>query len=288
MKNEITSLPKEKQEELRKIVEIIRRGEPKVEMIILFGSYARGDWVNDLYVEDKIVYEYESDFDIIILVKSEKLEKDFAIWNKIEEQIELDKSIKTPISLMVDTIEFINEQIAVRSYFYTDIRREGIVLYDSGKYELEESRSLSGERRREMIVRDHDIWFNEKTEESFTDFYSNLERGSYKKAAFELHQAVEALYTTVLLVFTGYKPKTHDLKKLRRRVSQIDSRLKNIFKNQVDEDKRLFNLLRRAYVDARYKPSYTITKGELTVLKEQAEELRQIVKKMCQEKIGSV
>jgi predicted nucleotidyltransferase len=34
-------------------------------MIILFGSYARGDWVED-YQEK---YEYVSDFDILIITK---------------------------------------------------------------------------------------------------------------------------------------------------------------------------------------------------------------------------
>ena len=38
-----------------------------------------------------------------------------------------------------------------------------------------------------------------------------LEKGLLKKAAFELHQTAEALYTAIELVFTNYKPKSHDL-----------------------------------------------------------------------------
>ena len=39
-------------------------GEGKIDKIILFGSYARGDWVKDMYVEDHITYSYESDLDL--------------------------------------------------------------------------------------------------------------------------------------------------------------------------------------------------------------------------------
>ena len=36
-------------------------------MLVLFGSYARGDWVVDRYVEDNITYTYESDFDLLVV-----------------------------------------------------------------------------------------------------------------------------------------------------------------------------------------------------------------------------
>jgi len=44
----------------------------------------------------------------------------------------------------------------------------------------------------------------------------------YNLAAFDLHQATEKLYGTILLVFTRYKPSTHDLEKLSQRVSSIE------------------------------------------------------------------
>ena len=38
-------------------------------MLILFGSYARGDWVNDRYVEGDVVYSYQSDFDLLVVTE---------------------------------------------------------------------------------------------------------------------------------------------------------------------------------------------------------------------------
>ena len=64
MKTSLSHLPLEKQEALTLIQEIIR-SHVQAEMIILFGSYATGKWVEDRYVEDGITYEYQSDFDIL-------------------------------------------------------------------------------------------------------------------------------------------------------------------------------------------------------------------------------
>ena len=66
MKRSLAHLPKLKQLELIEITSIIKVN-PGVEMIILFGSYARGDWVEDIYTEGHITYEYKSDFDILII-----------------------------------------------------------------------------------------------------------------------------------------------------------------------------------------------------------------------------
>ncbi len=67
----LTYLPKEKQEELQiiiaKIAEMIAP-----EMIVLFGSYARNEWVEDSYVEDGITYEYQSDYDLLVVVEDER------------------------------------------------------------------------------------------------------------------------------------------------------------------------------------------------------------------------
>jgi len=40
-------------------------------------------------------------------------------------------------------------------------------------------------------------------------------------------------------------------------------------------------------VDARYKPSYTITKEELNWLAERVQELQRLTEKLCGEKIAS-
>ena len=48
---------------------ILSVAEDKICKIILFGSYARGNWVRDTYIEALKCYSYESDLDILIILK---------------------------------------------------------------------------------------------------------------------------------------------------------------------------------------------------------------------------
>jgi len=64
MKTSLTHLPKNKRNELTRIIERIRERVDSIQMIILFGSYARGNWVDDTCTKGHITYEYISDFDV--------------------------------------------------------------------------------------------------------------------------------------------------------------------------------------------------------------------------------
>ncbi|MCF0075300.1 nucleotidyltransferase domain-containing protein [Dyadobacter sp. CY261] len=82
MKTSLTHLPQHKQEELKTLTEIIQAKVP-AEMIILFGSYARGDWVEDF--QEK--YEYVSDFDILIVTKDKNSAKQVKKSRELEEEL---------------------------------------------------------------------------------------------------------------------------------------------------------------------------------------------------------
>ncbi len=69
-------LPKLKQDELELIKNIILDKMQDVRMIVLFGSYARGNWVEDIHTEGHVTHVYESDFDILVTTKSKKTARD--------------------------------------------------------------------------------------------------------------------------------------------------------------------------------------------------------------------
>ena len=48
----------------------------------------------------------------------------------------------------------------------------------------------------------------------------------------------------------------------------------------------MFQLLKKAYIDARYKKEYTITAEELQYLSERVLLLRELTEKLCQEEIA--
>jgi HEPN domain-containing protein/predicted nucleotidyltransferase len=283
MKTSLVHLPEQKQQELQRVIEIIRE-EIDLEMLILFGSYARGDWVEDLDPET-LQYRYQSDFDLLIVTDTPRQADRIEQNNKLSRR--LAKTIhRTPISLIAEDIQFVNRRLRKSQYFYIDILREGIILYDSGKFQLAEPIEISPKERKKLAEEDYEYWID-NAREFLIDVNSAFDRGSYKKAAFYLHQATESFYGTILLVFTRYKPSTHDLEKLNQRVSSIEPRFLTIFPRSTEEEKERFKLLRKAYVDARYKPSYTITEEELNWLVERVRGLQALTEKLCKEKIAS-
>ncbi len=286
MKKSLSHLPKHKQDELKLITRIIRDKFPEAQMLILFGSYARNTWVEDSYVEDKVIYEYVSDFDILLITPTQKIAAQARKQTFVEQAIERKKQIKTPVSIIYHGIDYVNTSISQGHYFFVDIKREGIVLYDSKKYKLAEPRELTPADKKKIAKEDFKQWF-ESAKHFYSHFQYDLRRAWYKEAAFHLHQATERFYHTVIVVFTGNKPKMHNLETLGKRAANMDGQFPKVFPRDTAEQDRLFKLLKHAYVDARYKKSYKITKSELEYLAKRVKVLQRLIKKICTEKIES-
>ena len=294
MKTSLDQLPKPlppaKLRELAIIKELIlgrfakEEHDFKLEMIILFGSYARGKWVEDSYVQEGTTYEYKSDFDILVATKQAISDEHW--WKlRIDDLIDNHPSIKTEVNIIHHDIYFLNKKIKENYYFFIDIAQEGILLYDSGRHQLASPEPLSAAAQAQKAQGELDYWL-EKGHEFYDDFRGDLKKGRYNLAAFLLHQATECYYSAILLVFTDYKPRWHNLKKLGRQVSSIHPRFQEVFPMRSEREKELFRLLKRAYVDARYEKNYVITKEELTYLGERVQLLGQLTKEICQEEIA--
>ncbi|AJG33300.1 nucleotidyltransferase domain-containing protein [Rickettsia rickettsii str. 'Sheila Smith'] len=46
--------------------QVLAVAKDQIVLIILYGWYARGDWVKDMYTEDHTTYSYTSDFDLLV------------------------------------------------------------------------------------------------------------------------------------------------------------------------------------------------------------------------------
>jgi predicted nucleotidyltransferase/HEPN domain-containing protein len=285
MKTSIEHLPEEKQADVHEIVEAVKHRFP-AEMIILFGSFARGDWVDDRYTDNGTIYEYKSDYDILVVVNSEVLAIKKESKKRWQHKLRRDTGLNTPLNVIFHGIDYLNFEIEDGSYFFVDVLKEGIMLYDSGNFQLSAPKPLSPGQRKKKAQRYFDKWFK-----NATNFYSQYEHAfsseMFEVAAFELHQTAERFFACLILVYTDYKPKIHDLEKLNKQVCNLDNRFKAIFPRTNDEEERLFQLLKKAYIDSRYKLDYKITKEELEYLSQRVEKLRDLTKMACKEKIES-
>ena len=282
MKKSLAHLPLHKKQELKRLKSIILEKAPATQFIILFGSYARGDWVEDEYTENHITYTYQSDFDILAITDDKKVSKSDSVWMQAEnEYYGIRHTQRTPVDIISHHIHEVNIRLREGHYFFTDIKKEGILLYDSGKYKLERRRKIDPERRLEIAEDDFEHWF-ESANEFVLSFESNFARGSYKLAAFELHQATERFYKAAILTRSGYSPKGHNISKLGRTITGDYPQFKKIFPQKTEAEKYLFKQLKKAYIDARYKKDYKITPKELKYLAERVKMLRDLTEKTCQ------
>lgn len=292
MKKSLDHLPSLKRAELLRVVEVLkasfaeatatRRADRlkngRILKIILYGSYARGDWVDDP------VGRYFSDFDILIVVDHEDL-TDSEIWDAALWRTTPGVSrLRTPISFIVHSLDDVNHQLARGRSFFADILNEGILLYDTPGAAFVKPAELTPKVALAEAEAHFEEWFGSAAEFlAGAGFYK--ERGSNKLAAFNLHQATEHLYHCVLLVLTLYSPKSHNLIFLRRRCEPLDDRLRAAFPHETKFERRCFELLRAAYVKARYSKHYRISAEELVWLTERVSVLTEQVKAVCDDHI---
>jgi predicted nucleotidyltransferase/HEPN domain-containing protein len=283
MKTSISFLPKINQDQILQIVEIIKEVIP-AEKIILFGSYAKGKQVEHKYqAKDGTTFEYTSDYDILVVLKEipEKLfNLESAIINKTEKY-------NAPVNLEIHRIDYINKGLEIGEYFFVDIVKEGVLLYNTGSLEFATPRELTPQERKEKALRYFNTWFPQ-VGELIEGCKFHFHRNNLKISVFELHQATESLYYTVLLIFTDYKPKLHNLWKLRKKTKPYSEDLFLVFRAEMDEyDNHLFDLLKRGYIDARYREDYIISENELKDLINRITLMVPIVERICKEKISS-
>lgn len=285
MNKDLSHLPENKRNDLQRVVAIVREHCPAAGVIILFGSYARGDWkeLKDLAPDRKS--GHPSDYDILILTKDEK-GCSAGVVNTINRVCHSAGLSATTRAIHHD-IGYMNRRIETGRYFFTDIIAEGRVLYDDGTLELAVEKVLSPAEKLVIVQEDFNEWFG-NSQQFFENHKFNLSKNWLKLAAFHLHQAAEAAYKTALIVFTGYIPDEHYLAILSEQLYDIDPAFTNVFhaSNPFEDD--AFTALEYAYIGARYDKRYTIDEPTVRYLAERVEELMKLTEKHCREKIAAL
>ncbi|KJW03895.1 nucleotidyltransferase [Rickettsia argasii] len=211
-------------------------------MIILYCSFARGDWVRDL------PNGYHSDTYILIILKKGKykgytaLRLQDTIYTKLKKTGVIKPQIipyDSRISIILESIDEVNRQLEKGRYFYTDINKEGILLYDSKEFTLSEAKDFPWSEMKEIAKDYYEEWFRSGCG-FLIDCQYPFERGELNKSAFYLHQATESFYSSILLVFSNYKPKLYDIEELGSMAENYNSELLQVFPTVTSEQKECF------------------------------------------------
>ena len=228
-----------------------------------------------------------SDYDILIVTRRRLGLKEYDVYARITERFFANKQSEfyTRPQFINESISRLNKNLELGQYFYHEIKKQGIMLYDSQEFKLARCRKLNYAEIAK-IARDY---FNEKFQFA-SDFllgaryYAGLQK--YKMASFHLHQAAENYLRTIPLVYILYGYKDHALEILMDRCKTHTLQLVSVFPRNTEEERRLFNLLQDAYVQARYNKDFVVTKTDIDALIPRLELMRDITEKVCCDRIA--
>jgi uncharacterized protein len=85
-----------------------------------------------------------------------------------------------------------------------------------------------------------------------------------------------------------YSPKTHNLNRLRALTEQLEPSLREIWPSDSRLHKRAYNLLREAYIKARYSREFTLGEEEISWLGERVALLQAMVRTLCMARIADL
>ena len=295
MRSDIDHLPSVQQGELDRVKQLLmgefaeataRATQPwkkngRILKIILFGSYARDDWV------DEPENGYQSDYDLLIIVSHPDLTDIADYWYVAEDKMLRDNAIARPVNIIVHTLQEVNQALSRGEYFWVDISRDGIVLYELPGSALATPQPLTAADAYEMASTYFQDWLA-KVDSGIKLAAFALHEGELKDAAFLLHQATERAYICFLLVRTLYFPRSHNIKFLRSLAEDSEPRLIEAWPRAARIDRRRLELLKRAYVESRYSASYEIGNDDLDVLSQSVRALRDIIEIVSRERIETL
>jgi HEPN domain-containing protein len=178
----------------------------------------------------------------------------------------------------------VNSQLERGRPFFVDIVEHGAVLYEAEGFAFRTPRKLPEDQARIEAEAYFNEWYP-SAERRFDLARTAADKGYWKEAAFDLHQTAERLYHCLLLVLTLYSPKSHKLNFLRSQAEQIAPKLIEAWPREGKFERRAFELLRQAYVNARYSPHYRISEKEIAWLTARVEVLRGQVERACFERL---
>lgn len=263
MKTNLDHLPEKKRRDLERVVRTLFeefedtiaiatqswKKQGRILKVVLYGSYARGDWVEDP------VGGYFSDYDVLVVVSDERLTDPVEYWHRADERLMRDyaltKRLSAPVSFIVHSMTDVNTQLRSGRPFFVDIVRDGVLLYDCHDQEFAKPQKLSPAER----LKEAQAYYAKWVESAGRYLQTGLDhrtKGWTNEAAFQLHQAAERYYLCLMLTLGLYAPKSHNLQFLRSQSEPLLPALIPVWPRDSKFARRCFELLKQAYVNARY------------------------------------
>src|SRR3546814_11022239 len=103
----------------------------------------------------------------------------------------------------------VNDGLAHGRVFFMEVKKDGIALYEADERELATPKPKMPNEALAMETEYFEEWYSTAGQFHGSAKHS-ISQGWLKKAAFDLHQATERLYSCLLLTITIYAPYKHN------------------------------------------------------------------------------
>jgi HEPN domain-containing protein len=193
-----------------------------------------------------------------------------------QDKIETHGKALLPLTAIVLETPRFEEWLREGHLFATTVQQRAVVIYSSGNFDWPPSGTSTNDvtlKTREKLL----LQGLTKAKEFLAGAELFRLRKQHPMAAFMLHQSAEQALCALLKAGTGYHAHTHSIDRLLRYAALVCSELPDIFPAHTDQEKRLFSLLQKAYIHARYKEDYTISHDELICLTERVRCIHQVL-----------
>lgn len=192
--------------------------------------------------------------------------------DEVQDVIEHGCRVAVPVTAYVMPVSRFNKWLMAGHPFACKIHSTGSLCFDAGNFPVPEPGEYDPALVQSELRQSYE-WHCKIAREFFSGAELFAVRKNYALAMFNLHQAAEQAYMGIIHFRTGLKTSTHNLDKLYRYSRTLLDGLADIFPMNIEQEKRMFRRLQRAYLDARYPSDFQIKAFEF-------EELRERIKKL--------
>lgn len=248
------------------------------ELIVCYGTRVRTVSAWSPFQQEPVPAT-RGEYDVLIVLREGDHRRDHEIIDMIERR----NTDDLVFMAVVHRLEGVREALLTNSTFFSTVCRRGVLVYGSMTSLQEYTPSAIVEPDLVQLAFQWERWFG-LSRNFLSTATESASRGWYALAAFMLHQAVEHACIAVVRVCMGYRPSTHSLTRLLRLVGNISIQVSSIFPCFTDEERELFSVLQRAYLDARYREVYNVSAAETAILIRRVRMLQQLAETFYENK----
>lgn len=252
------------------------------EMIICYGSRVRMVSAWSPFSGDALPV-IQGEYDLLIIQREADRRRD----HEIIDLIECRNTDSLLLTAIVHRLSAVRDALQRNSLFFTTVYRQGVLVYGDAEQLVVVLPVLPIMPDATSLRRQWDRWFG-LSRNFLSVATDSAARGWHAVAVFMLHQAVEHACIAIVRVCMGYRPATHNLTRLLRLVENFAAQISDIFPCFTEEERALFNVLQRAYSEARYREVYIVSPEDTAILIRRVNALHAMVETFYFKKLNAL